>query len=324
MQKGRDNSIGDVLGFVGTIAGAAINASAQKSIVNKQLAALENARNFLFSNLDPQNINQQALMADIENAKNRLQEQSQLDPELLASRYEAEGRIRKQSAELGVTSKAVADQAVAEALGGGNTASQGKQALIDAALQQLSEGATLPSDVQAELVKAGLEKSGMVTGAASPKGVGGQLTRQLLGTAGIQLQQQRQQQAAALLGQAQNLETSRAGILQQLFPNLAQTQLGVLGGQQSVLSQANQIMPQAGLTGNDIANLWLSRVGAIGSLNRDSANVAAAGAQGVNQAWQPAIGAASNFAASSLPSFKSVISNANYNSAQNSFNEQFG
>jgi hypothetical protein len=296
---------------------AAINAKTQKEITNKQLAALENARNFLYSNLDPSKINQQALAADLDNAKNRLQEQSQLDPALLASRYEAEGRIRQQAAELGVTSKAVSDQAVAEALSGGATAAQGKQALIDAALEQLKEGATLPPDVQAELVKAGLEKSGMVTGAASPKGVGGQITRQLLGTAGIQLQQQRQQQAAALLGQAQNLETARASILGQLFPNLAQTQLGVLGGQQSVLNQANQIMPQAGLTGTDIANLWLQRVGAAGSLDKNIAGVAASGAQGVAQAWQPAFGAASNAAASMLPTFRQAI--AGSGSGQSAF-----
>ncbi len=300
--------MGDVLGFVGTIVSSFVSAAAQKKITKMQLDALDKARNFLFDNLDPQNINQQARIADLDNARNRLKAQAELDPELLASRYEAEGKIREQAAELGITSKAVQDQAVAEALGGGNTASQGKQALIDAALQQLSEGATLPSDVQAELVKAGLEKSGMVTGAATPKGVGGQITRTLLGSAGIQLQQQRQQQAAALLGQAQNLEQSRASILGSLFPNLAQTQLGILGGQQSVLAQSNSIMPNAGLSGGDIANLWLARVGASTSLSRDAANVAARGAQGVAQAWQPAIGAASNFAASSLPTFSQAIS----------------
>lgn len=308
MQKGKDKTVGDVLGFVGTIVGSYMNAQAQKKVTRMQLDALEKARQFVFDNLDPANINQQAMMADLDNARNRLKAQAELDPELLASRYEAEGKIRQQAAELGITSKAVQDQAVAEALGGANTAAQGKQALIDAALKQLQEGATLPSDVQAELVKAGLERSGMVTGAATPKGVGGQITRQLLGTAGLQLQQQRQQQAAALLGQAQNLENARAGILGNLFPNLAQTQLGILGGQQSVLQQSNAIMPNAGLSGGDIANLWLARVGATTSLNRDSANVAARGAQGVAQAWQPAIGAASNFAASSLPTLSSAIS----------------
>lgn len=285
-----------------------------------QLAALDKARDYLFSNLDPNVVGASALAADISNAKNRLAEQATLDPDLLASRYETEGRIRKQAGELGLTSKAVQDQAVAEALGAPSTATQGKQALIDAALGELSAGATLPPDVQAELVKAGLEKGGMVTGTASGRGTGGRITRELIGSAGLALKQQRQQQAAALLGQAQNLENSRSQILGQLFPSLAQTQLGVLGGEESVLNQSNAIMPNAGLSGSDVANLWLARVGASTSLSKDAANVAARGAQGVAQAWQPAIGAASNFAASSLPTFKQAVTGSG---SQPSFDDIF-
>jgi len=109
-------TVGDVLGFVGTIVGSYMNAQAQKKVTRMQLDALEKARQFVFDNLDPANINQQAMMADLDNARNRLKAQAELDPELLASRYEAEGRIREQAAELGITSKAVQDQAVAEAL----------------------------------------------------------------------------------------------------------------------------------------------------------------------------------------------------------------
>ena len=313
--------MGNILGFVGQIAGSAIQASSAKKITKMQLQALEDARNFLFSNLDPSVVGSSALAADISNAKNRLAEQATLDPDLLASRYETEGRIRKQAGELGLTSKAVQDQAVAEALGSPSTAAQGKQALIDAALNELSAGATLPSDVQAELVKAGLEKGGMVTGTAEGRGTGGRVTRELIGSAGLALKQQRQQQAAALLGQAQNLENSRSQILGQLFPSLAQTQLGVLGGEQSVLNQSNAIMPNAGLSGSDVANLWLARVGASSALSRDAANVAARGAQGVAQAWQPAIGAASNFAANALPTFKQAVTGGG--NSQPSFDEIF-
>ena len=299
--------MGDVLGFVGQIVGSLIQAQSAKKITKMQLKALEDARNFLFTNLDPNVVGASALAADIANAKNRLAEQATIDPDLLAARYETEGRIRQQAAELGITSKAVQDQALAEALGAPSTAAQGKQALIDAALGELSAGATLPPDVQAELVKAGLEKGGMVTGTASGKGTGGRITRELIGSAGLQLKQQRQQQAAALLGQAQNLENSRSQILGQLFPSLAQTQLGVLGGEQAVLNQSNSMLPNAGLSGTDVANLWLARVGATTSLAKDAANVAGRGMQAVTQAWQPAIGAASNFAASSLPTFRQAV-----------------
>lgn len=314
----------EIFGAVGSIASAAIQAGAIKDATKMQIDALEKARKFMYDELDPSKVNLQALDADITNAKNRLALQAEIDPDLLATRYETEARIRKQAGELGLSSMEVQDQAVQEALAGGSTASQGKQALIDAALQQLSEGATLPSDVQAELVRAGLEKSGMVTGAASPKGIGGLLTRQLLGSAAIQLQQQRQQQAAGLLGQAQNLESSRAQILGQLFPNLATTQLNTLAGQGNVLTQSNAIMPNAGLSGNDVANLWLARVGASTSLSKDAANAAAAGKLGQAQAWQTGFGSAINFGANALPSTSSVLSGMSKNRNEAAFNDQFG
>lgn len=293
--------MGDLLGFVGTIAAAAISAKAQKKIAERQIAALERQRQFVFDNLDPEKLGPLAAAADIKNAKARLALQKELSPELYAARGEAEKNIREQLKSLGVTSEKVADRAVKEALSGADVAAQSKQQLIDAALQQLSLGATLPPDVQAELVKAGLEKGGMVTGAASPKGIGGQLTRQLLGSAGIQLQQQRQQQAVGLLGQAQNLEQSRAQLLNQLFPNLVQTQLARTAGTQSILGGINAQMPAVGLSGGDVLNLWLARVGASTNIAREQAQVGALGAQNALAMQQKAWGAGTNFAANTLP-----------------------
>jgi hypothetical protein len=113
----------------------------------------------------------------------------------------------------------------------------------------------------------------------------------VLGTAGIQLQQQRQQTAAALAGQAQNLEQSRAGILTNLFPNLSSLQLNTLQGSENALNTSNNMLPQAGLSGNDIANVWLQRVGATSNINNQAAQVAATGAVNQANAWAPAIGA---------------------------------
>ena len=299
--------MGDVLGFVGQIAGAAISASAQKKIAAKQIAALERQRQFVFENLDPEKINKLATAADIKNAKARLALQKELDPELYAARQEAESKIRADLKDLGVTSDKVADQAVQEALSGTSTAEQGKQKLIDAALEQLKLGATLPPDVQAELVKAGLEKGGMVVGAASPKGIGGQITRQLLGSAGIALQQQRQSQAAGLLGQAQNLENSRAQLLGTLFPNLASTQLAKTAGTQAILNQINSTMAPVGLTGGDVTNLWLSRVGASANMAREQAQAQALAGTNIAATWQRAIGSAVPYVANALPTTAQLV-----------------
>lgn len=316
--------MGDVLGFVGTIAGSAISAKAQRDVAAKQIAALERQRQFVFENLNPDKINKLATAADIKNAKARLALQKELDPELYAARQEAEKKIRADLQELGVTSDKVADQAVKEALDGTDVAAQGKQKLIDAALEQLRLGATLPPDVQAELVKAGLEKGGMVVGAASPKGFGGQITRQLLGSAGVALQQQRQSQAAGLLGQAQNLENSRAALLGTLFPNLANTQLAKTAGTQAILGQINSTMAPVGLTGGDVTNLWLARVGGSANMAREQAQVQALAGTNIAATWQKAMGSAIPYAANSLPTTSQVINNSNRSANEAAFNEQFG
>src|SRR5207247_1103622 len=127
--------------------------------------------------------------------------------------------------------------------------------------------------------------SGMVTQSASGKGVGGQITRELIGHEALQLKAQREQQASNLTAAAQNLETQRQNILQQLFPRLADVQLANLKGVQSVLNQSNSMMPNAGLSGSDIANIWLARVGATNQLAQSAADAQARAGMGIAQAW---------------------------------------
>lgn len=253
-----------------------------------QIAALEKQRQFVYDQLAPGTVGPEAKAQDIQNAQDRLALQAQIDPALFASRYGAESKIQQQLGALGPGSNAdvISTLAAEQAKKGVPGMEEGKKQLVDAALKELSAGATLPPDVQAELVKAGLEKSGMVTGSASPKGFGGQMIRQLIGQAGLQLQQQRQERATNLLTGAQNLEQSRQQLLTQLFPNLANTQLNTLAGTQNVLTQSNQLMAPAGLTGNDVANLWLARVGATTQLAQQQANAAYQGGVGSAAAMQ--------------------------------------
>jgi hypothetical protein len=278
----------DIFSAAGQVAGAAISADAQKEATKMQVDALQRQRDFVFNQLDPSVVGPQATLADVDRAKNQLALQSQIDPALLAQRYAAEQGIGKTAAGLGAGSPEanVAAVAAKEAVAGVPGEQQAKKALIDAALQHLSAGATLPPDVQAEIVKAGLEKTGQVQGTASAaSGVGGQVLRTLLGQAGINLQMQRQKQASELTQSAQALEQSRQGILGSLFPNLNNLQLNTLKGQQSVLQQSNSMVPQAGLGGSDIANLWLARVGATNQLAQSQADAAARGGAAQGQIW---------------------------------------
>lgn len=285
---------GSIFGAIGQVAGAAITADAIEDATKAQIEALERQRTFVFNQLNPSRINTLATSADIDQVRNRLALQGAIDPAMLQARYNSQDAILKASQGLGADSTAqkTGEIAAKEAVAGVKGMDQVKSALIDAALKEIEAGATLPPDVQAELVQTGLEKSGMVTGKAGAQGVGGQLIRQLIGTAGINLQGERQKRAAALSGAAQELESSRQSILQNIFPNLSAVQLNQLQGQQGVLQQSNSMVPQVGLSGSDIANIWMARVGATNQLAQSAADAAARGGMGVAQAWQPAIGAA--------------------------------
>jgi len=283
-----------------------------RDATNAQLDALDRQRSFVYNELEPSKLNAAASSADVQNAQQRLALQGSTDPALLAARYAAQQKILQDVNTLGTgPDTEVAAAATKEALASSPGMTEAKNKLIDAALHELSLGATLPPDVQNQLVQTGLEKTGMVTGSASAKGFGGHLLRQILGTAGIQLQADRQQRAAALTKSAQDLDSSRQQILQTLFPNLASTQLNRQQAAQSALTQAEALKPAAGLSGGDIANIWLSRVGATNQLAQSAADAAGRGGIAAAQAWQPALGAATQFGASMLPSTASLWGGSN-------------
>jgi hypothetical protein len=292
----------DIFSAAGQVWGASIQANAMKEATQMQIDALQKQKDFVFQQLDPSSINAQAQQADITRAQNQLALQGQIDPALLAQRYASEGAIAKTAGEL-ASGNTPADQVAAtaakEAIAGTPGAEDAKKALVDSALKELAAGATLPPDVQAQLVQTGLQKTGQVTGRANASGVGGQVLSTLLGTAGINLKQQREQQAAALMGSAQDLESKRQNILQGLFPNLQATQLNNLTAQQNALKTSNSMAPTVGLGGTDVSNLWLARVGATNQLAQTQANAAAQGTAAQGQIWGNAVANAAPYAANS-------------------------
>lgn len=306
----------------GQIAGAVISAQAQKEATEMQIKALEKQRKFVYDSLDPEKIGGAALEADTARAQNRLALQAITDPELLKQRYAAEAAQSKLLGDItgGETaSDKVAEQATAEALAAGPRGIEAKNALIDAALAELQAGATLPPDLQAELVQTGLQRSGGTTGRAGGAGFGGAILTDVLGGAGLALKKQRQDQAAGLLGQAQNLENSRASILGNLFPALASQQMGKLAATSGVLTQSNAMVPEAGIGGSSVANLWLARVGATTQLAQGAADAASRGGQAQAYFLNQGIGGATRALAPALPSTKSA-----YNSVASGIENLFG
>lgn len=301
----------EIFGAAGQIAGAAISAQASRDATEAQIKALEKQRKFVYSELDPSKIGAAALEADTARAQNRLALQAITDPELLKQRYAAEaaqGKILQDIVSGESAGDVVARQAVSEANAAGPRMIEAKNALIDAALAELKLGASLPPDLQAELVQTGLQRSGGTTGRAGGAGFGGQILTDVIGSAGIALQKQRQDQAAGLLGQAQNLENSRASILGNLFPALAAQQQNKLAATSGAITQSDALTPEAGIGGSSVANLWLARVGATNQLAQQAANAAAAGGQAQAYFLNQGIGGATRAIAPALPTTAQAFS----------------
>lgn len=200
----------------------------------------------------------------------------------------------------------VAAQATKEALGSTGDFDALKKRLIDTALSEIDAGASLPPDLQAELVKSGLERGSAATGTANAMGLAGNETRRLLGQEGLALQASRQGRAAALGQAAQSLEANRAQILASLFPALKQNQLATIEGQRGIFNVAASATPEAGLSGKDIAQLWLARVGATGQLGTSAADAAARGAMATATALGTGIGGAAASIGKALPTTSQV------------------
>lgn len=277
----------------GSIAGSYISAEATRDATAAQIKAIEKQQKFIFDQLEPGKISSAAEAQDVARAKAQRALQAILDPALARSRIAATEGIEQQLA--GLTSGSgdmLAEQAAQEALAATGGFDELKQRLIDAALGELDAGATLPQDVQAELVKAGLERGAQTGSGAGPGSLAGQETRRLIGQEGIKLQADRQARAAGLGAAAQDLETRRANILGSLFPALKENQIKNIAATSGVLATSNAAMPTAGLSGEDITNLWLQRVGATSTLMGKAGDVNAAGMLATGNIWGNALGTA--------------------------------
>jgi hypothetical protein len=303
--------LGNILGFVGQIAGSAIQASASKDVTQMQLDAIKKQQQLVYNSLDPSVIGGQATTADIQRAQQQLALQGQIDPALLQTRYAAEGGIKSQLDQI-LASNAPADRvarlAAETALAPTPGLSDVKNKLVDAALADLKAGATLPPDVEAQIVQHGLEQSGMVTGKATAQGVGGTMLRTLFGNEGIRLQAQREAQAATLANSAQQLDTARSQVLGSLFPNLTAQQTAKLAATGGAFGASQAAVPQAGLSGTDIANIWMARVGATNQLTQSAASAASQGAQAQASIWGNAIGGATRAAPGAYSDIKNLFS----------------
>jgi hypothetical protein len=261
----------------GAIIGGVAQYLATQKAAATQAKASQRAKELAWTNLDPAVVNAQAQQADIERATQRLALQANIDPALAALRNQSENQLLTQGSQIGQgTPEELASLAASNALASNEGTTALKNKLIDSALAELNAGATLPPDIQAEFIKAGLERSGMTTGGVNPTGVGGVLAREVLGSGALALKNQRQINAQNLINTASSLDTQRQQILATLFPSINNLKLANLNAAAGSFGVSNNAVPEVGLSGNDVAKLWLARVGAVNDINFDAADNRAA------------------------------------------------
>lgn len=282
----------DIFSAGASIAAAYMQSQAIKDATRMQIEALEKQKKFVFENLEPAVVQEQATAADIQRTQQRLALQATIDPALSQLRYLSQGKLLEQGAAAGGgAGDVLASQLFAEVSEPEDVRQKAlRSKLIDAALDEIDQGAVLPPDVQAELVRAGLERSGTVGTGSSSRGLSGQLTRRLIANEAIALKQARQDQAVRLGLAANELQNNRLGLLANTFPALKNLETQNIATQTGLLSTANQLTPEAGLGGTDIANLFLARVGATNQIAQSVADANARRALDTAAAWQGALG----------------------------------
>lgn len=295
---------------VGGVAAAAAAgaAAAKKAAADKAATAQKNAikgeKKILGDELSYSRVNQQAVQAERNRALERIRLQEEVDPELAQLRQLGKQQLLAQAQQPDASRESVqvAKQLFEENVKPSEGLEKLKDQIIGKAQEKLSQGATLPPEFQAELVRAGVSQGAQAGLKPTQNTVGGRLY-QALGSAGIALQAQREQEAQSLAQTASGLQESRARILSSIFPTISQTEATQRGIAASAFGIGDQTLPQAGLTGAEAANLQINRGNALMKLRGKRGAVSAQQALAAGEANAAYIKAGGQFATSALGSF---------------------
>lgn len=244
----------------GAVASAAAKKSAAKKAASAQKKGIEQQENLLRTKLDPGALNRLAQEVDRDRALNRIALQKEVDPEIAQLREFSRKKLLdlSQQEQSQLQSQQVADQLFRENIQADPNMERLKDTIIASAQKEFDAGATLPPEFQAELVRSGLQ-AGAQAGIGTAKSSVGGVTSRILGGAGIQLQQQRQQQGAALAGTADSLARSRQQLLANIFPTVKVQEDSALQRAQGGLQLSENMLPESGLSGLDATNVEIAR-----------------------------------------------------------------
>jgi hypothetical protein len=269
------------IAIAGVAAAATVGAAyAKKSAADKaasaQKTALKGQAKILNDEMSYDRVNQAAVQAERDRAKARIALQEETDPELAQLRQLGKQQLlaQAQQPEASRESVQVAKQLFEENIKPSEGLEKLKDQIIGKAQERLNQGATLPPEFQAELVRAGVSQGAQAGLKPTQSTVGGRLY-QALGSAGIALQAQREQEAQSLAQTATGLQESRAKILESIFPTISQTEATQKNNAATNFSIGDQTLPQAGLTGAEAANLQINRANTLLKIRGKRGDIAA-------------------------------------------------
>lgn len=292
---------GGVVGAAGSIAGSLIAAEAAGDALEFQKDALK-AQLKRLDALDPNVLAQQATLQDIAREANALLAQQQIDPALAAVRRIGAEQVIREAEQGSRSGDILGEQLFQEVRTQDPKLAALKQQLLNEAKAELDAGATLPPEFQAELVRTGLERAGQAGLGTTGRGLGGVQLRKLIGSEGLALKQQRQNQALRLAGAAQDIENARVNILGSIFPRLKDLSTANLSRAQSIFATGQSTVPKLGITGEDIVNINLTKAGAQNQLTSQAGDIAARGAIAQGQLINQLIGTGTQLATSTIDS----------------------
>ncbi|NOS67898.1 MAG: hypothetical protein HOO67_06095 [Candidatus Peribacteraceae bacterium] len=297
-----------VAGAAVAAAGAAGSAYSKKSAADKAAVAQKNAlkgqERILKDELSFDRINQAATDADELRANNRKQLQERVDPELAKLRQLGKERLlsEAQRPNESLESTQVAKTLFEENAQADPRLTALKDSIINRAQQELSAGASLPPEFQAELVRSGVEQGSQAGFRVDNRTVGGTIAR-ALGIGGVQLQQQRQQEATRLAGAATNLQESRAGILASIFPSIKAAEEERRKNAITDFGIGDSTLPESGLSGREAAGIQQNRGNTLLKIRGERGKVSAQQALAAGEANASYIGAGTSFVTSALGAY---------------------
>lgn len=246
-------------------AGASAAAAEQKRKAaskagDAQKTALKGQAKILEEELSYSKVNQQALQAERNRAKERIALQESIDPELAELRKLGKQQLLDQAKrpEASQQSVQIAKQLFGEFQKPDEGLERLKDQIISKAEESLKAGATLPPEYQAELVRAGITSGAQAGLKPVQQTIGGPVS-QALGAAGVNLAAQRTAEGAGLARTASDLVSSRARLLESIFPTISQSEANQRAIAAGTFAIGESTLPQAGLTGAEAAQLQINK-----------------------------------------------------------------